>query len=49
MSNSVLSIGSQFPAFKKKAVVSIEKGKEFIELTNEYASAKGKWVIAFHL
>ncbi len=47
MSNSVLSIGSQFPAFKKKAVVSIEKGKEFIELTNEYATAKGKWTVMF--
>ena len=29
MRNVVLSIGSQFPDFKKKAVVSIEKGKDF--------------------
>jgi len=29
MRNVVLSIGSQFPDFKKKAVVSTEKGKEF--------------------
>jgi len=47
MSNKVLSIGTQFPAFKKKAVVSIEKGKEFIDLTNEYATAKGKWTVMF--
>lgn len=47
MSNRVLSIGSRFPAFKKKAVVSIEKGKEFIELTNEYATEKGKWTVLF--
>jgi len=47
MSNRVLSVGSKFPAFKKKAVVSIEKGKEFIDLTNEYATAKGKWTVMF--
>ena len=47
MSNKVLSVGSQFPAFKKKAVVSIEKGKEFTELTNEYATASGKWTVMF--
>jgi peroxiredoxin (alkyl hydroperoxide reductase subunit C) len=47
MSNKVLSIGSQFPAFKKKAVVSIEKGKEFTEITNEVASADGKWLVMF--
>ena len=29
MKNHVLSVGSEFPAFEKKAVVSIEKGKEF--------------------
>ncbi|MFC0774308.1 peroxiredoxin [Terrimonas alba] len=47
MSNRVLSVGSQFPAFKKKAVVSIEKGKEFIDLTNEYATKEGKWMVMF--
>src|SRR5277367_1852544 len=40
MSNRVLSIGEKFPAFKKKAVVSIEKGKEFMEITQEYASVE---------
>ena len=47
MSNRVLSIGEKFPAFRKKAVVSIEKGKEFTEITQEYASADGKWTVMF--
>jgi peroxiredoxin (alkyl hydroperoxide reductase subunit C) len=47
MSNRVLSIGSEFPSFKKKAVVSIEKGKEFIEISNDYATASGKWTVMF--
>jgi lipoyl-dependent peroxiredoxin subunit C len=47
MSNKVLSIGSVFPTFKKKAVVSIEKGKEFIDISNEYASKDGKWTVMF--
>lgn len=47
MSNRVLSIGEKFPAFKKKAVVSIEKGKEFAELTENYAGAEGKWTVMF--
>jgi lipoyl-dependent peroxiredoxin subunit C len=47
MSNRVLSIGSKFPDFKKKAVVSIEKGKEFIDLTNEIATKDGKWTVMF--
>jgi lipoyl-dependent peroxiredoxin subunit C len=47
MSNQVLSVGSMFPAFKKKAVVSIEKGKEFIDITQDYGSSKGKWTVYF--
>jgi len=47
MPNRVLSIGEKFPAFRKKAVVSIEKGKEFTEITHEYASAEGKWTVMF--
>jgi alkyl hydroperoxide reductase subunit AhpC len=47
MRNQVVSIGSQFPQFNKKAVVSIEKGKEFIDITNDYAAAKGKWTVMF--
>ena len=47
MSKRVLSIGSKFPDFKKKAVVSIEKGKEFMDLTNEIATKDGKWTVMF--
>ncbi|HVU95647.1 MAG TPA: peroxiredoxin [Puia sp.] len=47
MSNRILSIGEKFPAFRKKAVVSIEKGKEFTEITQEYGSAEGKWTVMF--
>jgi alkyl hydroperoxide reductase subunit AhpC len=47
MSQRVLSIGSTFPAFKKKAVVSIEKGKEFIDIDNAYAQADGQWTVMF--
>jgi len=47
MSNKVVSVGSKFPEFKKKAVVSIEKGKEFIEISNDYAAAEGKWTVMF--
>jgi alkyl hydroperoxide reductase subunit AhpC len=47
MSNRVLSVGSEFPAFKKKAVVSIEKGKEFVDITHEIGSAEGKWTVYF--
>jgi len=45
MSNRILSIGSQFPQFAKKAVVSTEKGKEFVDLSNE--DLKGKWTVLF--
>ena len=47
MSNRVLSVGSVLPAFQKKAVVSTEKGKEFIDITNEYAAAKDLWTVLF--
>jgi peroxiredoxin (alkyl hydroperoxide reductase subunit C) len=45
MSNSVLSVGSQFPSFKKKAAVSTEYGKEFIDISNNFF--KGKWAVLF--
>ena len=47
MSNRVISLGSSFPAFKKKAVVSTQKGKEFAEITNELSTAHGKWMVMF--
>ena len=33
--NRLLSIGSKFPEFDKKSVVSIELGKEFANITSE--------------
>lgn len=47
MSNKVLSIGSKFPSFNKKAVVSIEKGKEFVEINQDVAAKDGKWLVMF--
>jgi alkyl hydroperoxide reductase subunit AhpC len=43
--NHVLSVGSSFPAFEKKSVVSLEKGKEFETLTNKVHD--GKWMVMF--
>jgi len=41
----MLSVGEKFPDFKVAATVSLEKGKEFKEITNEdYA---GKWKVYF--
>ncbi|MGV8095581.1 MAG: peroxiredoxin [Mangrovibacterium sp.] len=39
------TIGDRFPEFKKTAVVSVEKGKEFDTITN--GSIKGKWSVIF--
>ncbi len=45
--NSILSIGSQFPEFDKIAVVSLEKGKEFANITSEDYKKEGKWMVMF--
>jgi len=47
MSNRILSVGSQFPSYTKKAVVSTEKGKEFSEITSEDHKKDGKWMVMF--
>ncbi|RAJ05330.1 peroxiredoxin (alkyl hydroperoxide reductase subunit C) [Chitinophaga skermanii] len=47
MKNAVLSVGASFPEFNKKAVVSIEKGKEFEDITLEKVKATGKWMVMF--
>ena len=41
----MLGIGEQFPDFKVSATVSLEKGKEFKEITNQ--DYKGKWKVYF--
>lgn len=43
--NKCVSVGAQFPAFKKTATVSREKGKEFQEITNDIH--QGKWMVMF--
>jgi alkyl hydroperoxide reductase subunit AhpC len=45
MSDKFVTVGSRFPEFSKKAVVSIEKGKEITEISN--ASFAGKWAVMF--
>ncbi|NCQ18615.1 MAG: alkyl hydroperoxide reductase [Ignavibacteria bacterium CG_4_8_14_3_um_filter_37_9] len=47
MSNRILSVGSAFPTFTKKAVVSIESGKEFGEITSEDHKNAKKWMVMF--
>jgi len=44
MSNFV-TVGSKFPGFSTKAVVSIEKGNEFTEISNR--DLDGKWTVLF--
>ena len=41
----MLTIGDKFPAFSLKAVVSLEKGKEFKDISNSDFS--GKWKVVF--
>lgn len=41
----MIGVGQKFPAFKLKATVSTEPGKEFTEITNE--TYKGKWLVVF--
>ena len=43
----MLSIGEKFPEFNKKSVVSIEKGKEFVNITSEDHKKAGKWLVIF--
>lgn len=45
MNNNGVTVGSTFPEFNKKSVVSIEKGKEFKNISNE--DLKGKWAVMF--
>ena len=41
----MIGIRETFPAFKLQACVSLEKGKEFAEITDQ--SYKGKWLVVF--
>jgi len=44
----LITIGEKFPAFNKNAVVSLEKGKEFIELSSELLeNDDNEWTVMF--
>lgn len=43
--NRLISIGEKFPEFKLPAVVSLEKGKEFKDVSS--ADMKNKWSVIF--
>ncbi|MEJ8756308.1 peroxiredoxin [Pontibacter sp. H259] len=45
--NRILSVGATFPAFTKQAVVSLEKGKEFTDLTSEDHKINDQWMVMF--
>jgi len=45
MANSFVTVGQKFPAFSKKSVVSLEKGKEFKHISNQ--DLEGKWTVMF--
>jgi len=47
MKNQILSVGSLFPEFKKTAVVSLDKGKEFYDITSQDHKNAGKWLVMF--
>mgnify|MGYP000874902812 CR=1 FL=1 len=47
MRNGILPVGAAFPDFTKKAVVSIENGKEFATLSNEELKNSGLWTVMF--
>ncbi len=41
----MLTVGDRLPSFKLQAVVSLDKGKEFVELTDQ--SHPGRWQVLF--
>jgi alkyl hydroperoxide reductase subunit AhpC len=47
MSNRILGLGAEFPAFNKTAVVSLEKGNEFQNITSDDHKNADKWLVMF--
>jgi len=44
---ALLTVGNEFPQFSKTAAVSIEMGKEFDTLTNDFKNDNGQWTVMF--
>lgn len=48
MENKVLNVGSRFPEFTKTTVVSLEKGKEFGEVSSaDFINDENRWTVMF--
>ncbi|MFT4679790.1 MAG: alkyl hydroperoxide reductase subunit AhpC [Flavobacteriales bacterium] len=47
MKNRVMSIGSEFPHFKKLSVTSLEIGREFEHIDFKTILSSGKWTVMF--
>ena len=47
MQNRILSVGSTFPSFNKKAVVSTEYNQEFSTIDSKDLFNNGKWTVMF--
>ena len=43
----MIGIGEKFPTFNKQAVVSLEKGKEFAQVTSEDHQKADEWLVVF--
>jgi peroxiredoxin (alkyl hydroperoxide reductase subunit C) len=44
---ALATVGQRFPQFDKKAVVGLEKGKEFENVTNRIHTDANKWMVIF--
>ena len=48
MENKLINVGTRIPSFKKIALVSVEKGKEFIEInSDDIINANDQWTVMF--
>lgn len=48
MKTAVLNVGNEFPEFEKTAVASLEKGKEFENISSSYLKNEdGVWTVLF--
>jgi peroxiredoxin (alkyl hydroperoxide reductase subunit C) len=45
--NKILSVGTKFPDFEKRAVVSCEIGREFAAISSKMCLEKGQWMVMF--